>query len=78
MTWRNTRPTAKQEWTVGAIVKVGFVSGLEVIEKIATPKNYLPDGYVLRQQSTGRLYAFIPHNGLSRCSSLEQARQACW
>lgn len=65
---------AKQNWNIGQIVKVGFVGGLEVLEKIATPGNYLPDQYVLRQQGTGRLYSFIPHNGLSRCMSLEQAR----
>lgn len=39
----------KQNWTIGSIVKVGFVAGLEVLEKIATPGNYLPDQYVLRQ-----------------------------
>lgn len=65
---------AKQNWNIGQIVKVGFVNGLEVLEKIATPGNYLPDQYVLRQQGTGRLYSFVPHNGLSRCTTLDQAR----
>jgi hypothetical protein len=65
---------AKQDWTIGNVVRVGFVDDLEVLEKIATPKNYLPDQYVLRQRRTGNLYSFVPHNGLSRCWSLEQAR----
>lgn len=66
------RPT-KQAWTIGSTVKIGFVVGLEVLQKIATPGNYAPDHYVLRQQSTGRIYKFIPHNGLSRCASIAEA-----
>lgn len=66
--------TAKQDWTVGSIVKIGFVASLEIIEKVATPGNYLPDQYVLRQQGTGRIYCFVPHNGLSRCNSIDEAR----
>lgn len=30
------RPRAKQSWEVGDSVKVGFVSGLEVVAKVAT------------------------------------------
>ena len=65
---------AKQNWNIGQIVKVGFVAGLEVLEKIATPGNYLPDQYVLRQQVTDRIYSFVPHNGLTRCATIDQAR----
>lgn len=65
---------SKQSWNIGQIVKVGFVSGLEVLEKIATPGDYRPDQYVLRQQSTGRFYSFVPHHGLSRANSLAEAR----
>ena len=64
---------AKQDWTIGQVVKVGFVSGLEIIRKVATPGNYLPDQYVLRQQGTDRIYRFVPHNGLSRCASGAEA-----
>ena len=62
----------KQNWEVGQTVKVGFLS-LEVVAKVATPGDYMPDLYVLRQQNTGRIYRFVPHNGLSRCDSIAQA-----
>lgn len=29
---------AKQEWTVGALVNVGFVRGLRVVARVATPR----------------------------------------
>ena len=64
---------AKQDWTIGQVVKIGFVSGLEIIRKVATPGNYLPDQYVLRQQGTDRIYRFVPHNGLKRCASIAEA-----
>ena len=64
---------AKQNWTIGQVVKIGFVAGLEIIQKVATPGDYMPDLYVLRQQNTGRIYKFVPHNGLSRCSSIDEA-----
>lgn len=64
---------AKQNWNIGQTVKIGFVAGLEVLQKVATPGDSMPDLYVLRQQSTGRIYRFVPHNGLSRCSSIDEA-----
>ena len=64
---------AKQSWDIGQVVKVGFVSGLQIVKKVATPGNYLPDQYVLVQQGTGRIYQFIPHSGLTRCASIEEA-----
>jgi hypothetical protein len=67
---------AKQKWEIGQIVKVGFVSGLEVIGKVATPGDYMPDLYVLVQASTKRIYRFVPHNGLTRCATLQEA--AAW
>ena len=67
---------AKQNWNVGQIVKIGFVAGLEIVKKVSTPGDYKPDLYVLRQQGTDRIYRFVPHNGLSRCWSLEEA--AAW
>ena len=67
------RPKAKQTWAIGDTVKVGFVAGLEVIAKVATPGDYKPDLYALWQPATGRFYSFVPHNGLVRCDTLEQA-----
>lgn len=62
--------SARQDWTPGNTVKVGFLS-LKVIAKIATPGNYLPDQYAL--EGGGRFYRFIPHHGLERCGSLAEA-----
>lgn len=66
----------KQNWQIGETVKVGFVSGLEVIKKIATPGDYRPDIYVLWQASTNRFYSFQPHYGLCRHASLNEALAA--
>jgi len=50
-------PKAKQAWTVGAIVNVGFVRGLMVMAR--------RDGdYMLQNIANGRKYAFTPHDGL--------------
>lgn len=64
----NKRP---QNWNAGSTVRVGFLS-LLVVEKVATPGNYLPDQYVLTNGRT--FYRFIPHNGLTKCTSLAEAR----
>lgn len=64
---------AKQNWEIGQTVKVGFLDGLKILEKIATPGNYLPDQYVLERK--GVYYSFTPHVGISRCLTIEQARQ---
>lgn len=61
-----------QCWQVGEIVQVGFVRGLKVLAKVPTPGNYLPDQYALGS-AKGAIYRFVPHNGLTRCASLEEA-----
>ena len=61
------RREAKQSWQIGDTVKVGFVNGLEVVAKIPTPGDWLPDAYALWQPSTGKFYQFVPHNGLRYC-----------
>ncbi len=53
---------SKQVWEVGRTVKVGFMV-LEVIEKVPTPKDGMPDVYVLKS-SKGKIYQFTPHYGL--------------
>jgi hypothetical protein len=53
-----------QDWSVGSIVQVGFLS-LKVERLIPTPGDYRPDIYVL-SSSTGKLYEFVPHHGLER------------
>ena len=66
----NNRSKPRQDWTAGNTVKVGFLT-LKVIAKIATPGNHLPDQFAL--EGNGRFYKFIPHNGLERCDSLQEA-----
>jgi hypothetical protein len=56
---------SKQNWQVGATVKVGFMS-LVVKAAIATPGDYLPDAYILTNQTGTQLYKFVPHNGLEK------------
>jgi hypothetical protein len=62
---------SRQSWEPGRTVKVGFLS-LIVVAKVATPGNWLPDQYALRS-AAGAFYRFIPHNGLTKCSTLEEA-----
>lgn len=50
-------PKAKQDWTPGEAVKVGFMS-LEVVAKVG------PD-YRLWSPKSGKTYTFTPHLGLS-------------
>lgn len=68
----NPQP-AKQDWSVGQTVRVGFMS-LRVVAKVATPGDYLPDAYAL--ESNGKFYRFVPHNGITRCADLAEATAA--
>ena len=54
----------KQDWTPGAIVKVGFLK-LRVISCEAVIDG-LPDIYTLESLDGRKHYEFIPHHGLSR------------
>ena len=72
----NIRGRAKQSFEVGETVKIGFVDGLEVVKKVATPGDYRPDFYVLWQPEKNRFYAFQPHFGLTRCDTLDLAMRA--
>ena len=65
--YRNGRGArAKQEWAIGATVKVGFLT-LRVVGKIATPGDYRPDMWQL-ESDRGVRYEFTPHFGLERVS----------
>lgn len=70
------RTEAKQAWEIGQIVNVGFIKGLVVKEKVATPGDHRPDLYVLWQPATNRWYSFVPHNGLARHDDAEEARNS--
>lgn len=65
---------SKQNWEVGQTVKVGFLS-LEVVAKVATPGDYMPDAYALKS-AKGAFYRFVPHNGIARCADLAEAMAA--
>lgn len=62
----------KQNWAIGATVKVGFLS-LIVKAAVATPGDFLPDAYILTNQASTQLYKFVPHNGLEKIS-VDEAR----
>ncbi len=63
---------SKQAWEIGQTVKVGFLNGLTVTAKIATPGDYAPDAYILTRNES--VYSFVPHNGLTKIT-VEEARR---
>jgi hypothetical protein len=74
---KNYRPQpAKQTFEVGQVVKIGFVDGLQVFDKVRTPRDGRPDFYVLFREPTKVWYAFQPHLGLTRCASYDEACSA--
>jgi len=60
----NTNRSKNKNWSIGAIVKVGFMT-LKVVG-IRAVKDYLPDIYELESLDGSKRYEFIPHNGLQR------------
>jgi len=54
----------KQNWEIGATVKVGFLS-LKVVS-VEAIKDGLPDIYTLTSLDGKKRYEFVPHNGLRR------------
>jgi hypothetical protein len=54
----------RQNWTVGATVKVGFLT-LRVVA-VEAVKDGWPDIYTMESVDGRRAYQFIPHNGLTR------------
>lgn len=61
---------SKQSWTVGSTVKVGFLS-LVVVAAVATPGDFAPDAYILKNVAGTQFYKFVPHNGLEKLSMVE-------
>ncbi|MDE4918584.1 hypothetical protein ACUXAV_000683 [Cupriavidus metallidurans] len=62
---------SKQAWEVGQAVNVGFLKDLTVVAKVATPRDFAPDAYVLANKTATQLYKFVPHNGIEKVSLLE-------
>jgi hypothetical protein len=65
---------SKQCWEIGEMVKVGFMT-LNVLAKVPTPGDYMPDAYALGS-AKGGIYRFVPHNGLTKCADLNEAMDA--
>ena len=63
----------KQNWQVGATVKVGFLT-LIVKAAVATPGDFQPDAYILANQAGTQLYKFVPHNGVQKID-VSEARE---
>ena len=63
---------AKQNWSVGAVVRVGFLT-LRVIGFVPTPGNYSPDEWALESMKGDKFYTFTPHRGLFRVATREAA-----
>lgn len=60
----NTNRSKNASWSVGAVVKVGFMT-LRV-ESARAEKDFMPDIYTLTSLDRLKRYEFIPHNGLNR------------
>lgn len=60
----NTNRSKNKDWSIGAIVKIGFLT-LQVVSARAE-KDYMPDIYTLKSLDGQKFYEFIPHNGLHR------------
>jgi len=63
----------KQDWTLGQIVKVGFMQLRVISGKISTPGNGRPDEYALENVAGTKFYRFTPHNGCYRVDSRNEA-----
>ncbi len=60
----NTTRAKNKDWSIGAVVRVGFLP-LRVVA-VRAEKDYLPDIYTLESLDGTKRYEFIPHNGLHR------------
>lgn len=63
---------SKQDWSEGRTVKVGFMT-LVVVCAVATPGDYAPDAYLLRNINGTKLYSFVPHKGCTEVTLAEAA-----
>lgn len=70
---RARRRHHRQDWSVGKTVRVGFLE-LVVLDKVPTPGDFQPDAYVLTGRG-GAIYSFVPHRGLNKHPSVEEATQ---
>jgi hypothetical protein len=60
----NVNRSKNNNWSIGAIVNIGFMKNLKVVA-IQAIKDSMPDIYTL-ESINGTRYEFIPHNGLHK------------
>ena len=63
----------KQDWSIGATVRIGFLQLRVISGKIPTPGNYAADEYALESLDGTKWYRFTPHHGVFRCDSRAEA-----
>lgn len=56
-----TYASKNKNWEIGAVVSIGFMKDL-VVKSVRAEYDGLPDIYTLERN--GKMYEFIPHNGL--------------
>lgn len=59
---QNNSVNKNKDWSIGQLVNIGFMKNLEVVS-VRAEKDYMPDIYTLKS-TKGKMYEFIPHNGL--------------
>lgn len=62
-----------QSWSIGGLVKVGFMKLRVISGPIATPKNHAADEYALESLDGSKFYRFTPHRGCFRCETKNDA-----
>jgi hypothetical protein len=60
----DTNRSKNKSWTIGSIVKIGFLQ-LKIVG-VKSIVDGLPDIYQLTSLDGTKAYEFIPHNGLHR------------
>ncbi len=53
-----------KDWSIGSIVKIGFMT--LIVKGVQAIKDGMPDIYILESLNGEKRYEFIPHNGLHR------------
>lgn len=65
-----------ENWSIGGIVKIGFLQLRIIGSKVSTPGNYAADEWPLESLNGQKFYRFIPHKGLFRMESRYDALYA--
>jgi len=63
----------KNDFSLGSVVRIGFLQLRVISGKIATPGNHAADEYALESMDGSKFYRFTPHRGVFRCESRAEA-----